>query len=159
MQYRLRTLMLAVLVVCILASRFDRLQTWWWKQTRPGVTFAGSTFDDRDLALVGGVPQFAELTPQQSNEAVKEIVATYRQMGFLRARISTERRTTNRGWATCFVVDEGERYGADEVAKIVAGRITDGSCQRHGRYLCVPGDSHSPSTTPCRCPICDRTND
>lgn len=157
MRYRLRTLMLTVLVVCVAANFHECIQIWWWSHTRPEVTFVGNTFDDCDLASVAGVPVFAELTRQQTNEATNEIVRTYRMMGFLKARIGTQKIATNRGWATRFIVNEGQRYNADEVSEIVASSVMDQDCAQHGRYLRLSPDGKTAATTPRPCPICERT--
>lgn len=157
MRFRLRTLMLAVFMVCLAASFHERIQVWWWSHTRPEVTFVGNMFDERELASVAGVPLFAELTLQQSSDATNEIVRTYRMMGYVKARISVEKTNTNRRRATRFVVNEGPRYNADEVSEIVANSVMDQSCARHGRYLCVSPDGKTAATTPRPCPICDRT--
>lgn len=155
MRFSLRTFMLLIFVACVIANYAPDCETWWWSRTRPAVTFAGNTFEDRDLAYVAGVPLFAELTMQEAREATVKITRAYRIMGYLRARIGIERSVTNRGWATCFVIDEGKHYSADEVSERFAKGAKRGNCVRHGPYLCVSPDGKSFATTSRPCPICD----
>lgn len=155
MRFSLRTLMLLIVVACVIANYAPDCETWWWSRTRPAVSFSGNTFEDRDLAYVAGVPLFAELTMQEAREATTRITRAYRIMGYLRARIGIERSVTSRGRATCFVIDEGKHYLADEVSNRFATSAKRGNCVRHGAYLCISQDGKSFATTWRPCPICD----
>lgn len=157
MRYRLRTLMFIVFMVCVVATFHERIQVWWRSHTRPAVTFVGNTFDDCDLASVAGVPQFAELSWEQTRDAQDEMIRVYRKMGYLKARIDMERTATDRGWATRFVVNEGQHYDSDEVLEIVGRKLMEQNCTRHGSYLCLSPDGKTAATTTRPCPICDRT--
>ncbi len=131
--------MLLIVVACVIANYAPECETWWWSRTRPAVTFAGNTFEDRELAYVAGVPLFAELTMKETREATIRITRAYRIMGYLRARIGIERSVTNRGWATCFVIDEGKHYLADEVSERLPQAQREATACGTALSQCFPG--------------------
>lgn len=119
--------------------------------SKPGVTFDGNTFDDADLACVAHVPLAGELTPQQASDAVSRLVGAYRELGFLEARIGTERLATDGGWATRFIVNEGHRYSAEEASAKTGNDVRANECKRHGDYFSTFSGACS---APAHCPFC-----
>ena len=112
-RFRLRTLMVVVTLVCVLAAIappiVSRLRIWYLVATSPVDVLGNTAFSDRRILTAVGLPRQGRVTPAQRNAWTESIMQLYRNNGYYNVMVSSERRNTNQGLTLCFVISEGRR--------------------------------------------------